>query len=116
MARISRWAILLTIIAIAPGCGRVNRPYLNDPLFRTSSPVRGDPTRTQSRELPLMPEPVPPRPPMEAPAYLPELVEEEPRPLAIERACYFPSMGVYTTVPLSWPVSTALPPLVKAMQ
>ncbi len=113
MARLSRWAILLALSLFALGCGQASRPYLNDPLLRTSSPVRGDPSRTLSRELRPPAEPLPPRPP--EPDYLPD-VAAEASPPAPERACYFPAMGVNTTVPLSCPVNTALPSFAKAMQ
>ncbi len=55
--------MLFAAIALCSGCGAAVRPYAHDPLIRDGGGVRGDPTRTQERELFAGPGPIPPRPP-----------------------------------------------------
>jgi len=63
MARIGRCAITLFALSLAGGCGATVRPYARDPLLLDRSGVRGDPTRTQDRDLWAGAGPVPPSPP-----------------------------------------------------
>jgi hypothetical protein len=55
--------MLVIIAVIAAGCEAPGRPYARDPLVREGTAVRGDPTRTESRELAVTSVPLPPRPP-----------------------------------------------------
>lgn len=63
MARIGRCTIVLLVSLLFVGCRTPARPYAHDPLVRKGVAVRGDPTRSDSRQLTPPTFPVPPRPP-----------------------------------------------------
>lgn len=71
MLRIGRWAMLLSALLPAWGCGWAKQPYAHDPLLRHNAGVRGDHGRARYPDLGPPPEPAPPRPPM--PTDLPNL-------------------------------------------
>jgi hypothetical protein len=92
MRRWGYWALVCAVMAAA-GCASMHRPYAHDPLLRSTRGVWGDPARGRAVDSTPPAEPDAPHPPD-----------------------YLVGSGVTTMVPLSWPVNTALPSTVNAMQ